>query len=288
MRQAKLANKLVKEKDISLKIFNKLLLKKFKTDVEKSAFKSATKLLIKLMKEEDLPRYVKNIQHLQQMINGKYYISIGENGFDILSNQNKVRYGGIIYVIKCVESLIRFQDISEEIYVGRTWKSKFGRFIDHISDAIKSYMRNFEMPNRLIECAILTAIEDYLRNKYKYDSTIRPLDDFINKIYKKNEWQIRQALKNIAKEIYSDYFTMKVLEVHRNYETTQDREVWWIKNYSRLIGDKIVRGTLSPNGLNMIDFPTRLGHKSLPMYDIVFLISLGYDGPNIYKMLDKY
>ena len=37
----------------------------------------------------------------------------------------------------------------------------------------------------------------------------------------------------------------------------------------------------------MIDFPTNLKHISLPIYDIILLISLGYDGPTINHMLRK-
>lgn len=282
-------NDLAKEKDISLKIFNILVQKEGKTIVEKRAFEVATRRLLKIMKKFDLPRYVKSKRHLQQMIDGKFYISKGQKGFEKFLEQNNVKHGGIIYYIKCKKDFIYFQLLIELIYIGRTWKSKLERFIEHVFDAINSYVENYEMPSRLLECAILLIIEEYLNKKYRYDLEISSLDDFIKyKILGKEKWRVRREIIKIAKKIYDKYFYVEILEIHRNYETTKEREVWWIKNYPRIINGKYVEGTLNPNGLNMVDFPTRLGHISLPMYDLVFVLSLGYIGPQMNEMLEKY
>ncbi len=283
-----LLNELANKKDISLKMFNKLAQLEYTSEVRIIAFIAATYVLQKLMEESDLPRYIKNKQHLQKMIDGNFYLSKGQEGFDKLSDQNDIKYGGIIYSIKYIKPMKVFLDLIEPIYIGRTWKTKFERFSEHVHDAIDSYMKNYEMPSRMIEHVILIAIENFLRSNKTYDSTISPLNDFIRKnILGKDKWQVKKVIIEIAKKLYGTYFNMEVIEVHRNYETTKDREVWWIKNYTRLIGGKLVQGTLNPKGLNMIAFATRLGHISLPIYDIVFLLSLGYDGPQINEMLKE-
>lgn len=284
-----LINELAKEKDISIEIFNNFAQKECTTNIEKTAFKTAALILKNLMDSSDLPRYVRDMKHLQRMLEGNFYLKRGESGFVSLADQENVIYGGIVYIIRPIKPLGIFKNVLIEIYIGVTWKTLRERFIEHTEDAIESYIINSDWPSRLIEYLILKALETYLTETYSYDSEISPLNDFIeNKILGKEKWQKKSEIEKIATILYNTYFHMEVIEAHRNYETAWSREIWNIKNYPLYISGESYQGTLYPNGLNMVISPTIPGYQTLPLYDIIFLISLGYIGPEINKMIREH
>ena len=284
----KLVIDLANNEDIILRIYEKIVNKNSITEVETKAYQIASYLLYQLINQRDLPRYVKSEQHLQQMIDGKFYLFKGEDGFERLLNQSTLDYGGIIYVIKCSIDISNLSNISDLIYIGRTWKSLFERFVEHVYDAITSYMENFTKPSRYLEYLILEVLEHFLKSKYDSNFEGSVLDDFIIKNFSgKEEWQFNKLIEEVADFLYKTYFVMEIIEIHRNYETTKNREVWQIKNFLHSVKGINLNGTLYPNGLNMVDFPTGGNYVSLPIYDIIFLISIGYIGPEINEMLQN-
>jgi hypothetical protein len=213
------------------------------------------------------------------MLDEKFYLKKCDSGFEKFTDQEDVKYGGIVYIIKPIEPLHISNDVLIEIYIGVTWKTLLERFIEHTTDAIESYLINFDWSNRLIECLILKALEIYLAENSLCDLEISLLfDHFNNEFFEMETWQKTTAIKKIATDLFNTYFCMEIIEVHRNYETAWSREAWYIQNYPLDINGKIYRGTLYPHGLNMVIFPTRPGFHSLPLYDILFLVSLGYKG----------
>ena len=274
------------ERDISLRLFKNLAQRMSITKIEKTIIKAACLVLLDTIKTYELPRFVKNKRHLQQMLDGKFFLIKGDPGFENLADQENVKYGGIIYIIRPIRTFCIFPGIIEEIYIGVTWKTLIDRFIAHTEDAINSYIEEDDWPNRLIEHLILGAMEDYLSNKYSCNSEISLVKQFIeSEILEKEKWEKSRIIKNIAENLYHTYFQMEILEVHRNYETAWYRERWYIENYPRKLNGKLVRGTLSPNGLNMVISPEKPGHRTLPLYDIIFLVCLGFIGPEINEMI---
>ena len=289
--QVQFINKLAKKTDISIRMFNNLAesYAGCTDNVELAAFKAASCILQNLMTMYDLPRFIRDQKHLQQMLDGKFYYKKGEIGFESLADQKNVMYGGIIYIIRPIKPLVIFKNTLTEIYIGVTWKTLIQRFIEHTEDAIEAYIINSDWPNRLIECLILRALEIYITETYSYSSEISPLSYFIEyKIMGKEKWQKKSEIEKIATILYNAYFQMEVIEAHRNYETAWSRETWNIKNYPLCINGENYQGTLYPNGLNMVISPTTPGYQTLPLYDIIFLVSLGYIGPELNEMIREY
>lgn len=284
-------NDLAGNNDISLRVFNALT-ETYLTnanDIELTAFEAAALMLYNLMTEYDLPRFVRDKDHLQQMIDGKFYLKRGESGFELLADQKNVRYGGIVYVIKPINQYVIFTDIFELIYIGVTWKTILERFIGHTEDAIKSYIKFDDWPNRLIEHLILRAMEDYLFDQYPCDSETSMIKQFIEfEISGKEKWEKKAVITNIARELFNNYFFMEIIEVHRNYDTAMPHERKLILDYSRELNGKTICGTLRPKGLNMMISPEKSGHITLPLYDIIFLVSLGFKVKKINEMIWEY
>ena len=287
-RVTKISN-LAKERDINLRMFKKQANQKRINTIEKVTFEAAMCILYNLMMIYDLPRFVRDDRHLQKMLDGKFFLKKGEKGFENLIDQKNVKYGGIVYIIRPIESFCIFPGIIEEIYIGVTWKTLIVRFIEHTEDAINSYIEEYDWPNRLIEHLILRAMEDYLSIKYTYTSEISLVRQFIeSEILEKEKWEKSRIIKDIAEDLYNTYFQIEVLEAHRNYETAWYRERWYIENYPRKLNGIIIQGTLYPNGLNMVISPEKPGHRALPLYDIIFQVCLGYIGPEINEMISDH
>ena len=284
-------NELIEKNDISIRMFNALTGRYLSSSnrVELTAFEAATGMLCNLIRTTSLPRYIKDKKHLQKMILGGFYLRKGDKGFAELANQINVRYGGIIYIIKPVKQFCVFPNILTLIYIGVTWKTLLVRFTEHVEDAVDSYMKDSDWSSRWIERLIQTAMEDFFKLQYPYISGISPLKHFIDsEISGKEEWEKKNIIKKIAETLYHTYFDMEVIEVHRNYETALPRESWYIKNFTHSIKGKFLKGSLCPNGLNMVTSPRTSRHKTLPLYDIIFLISLGWAGPRINDMIQKH
>jgi hypothetical protein len=281
--------KLARQLDISLRMFRSISEKKFTNEIEQTAFNTACLVILDTIRNYDLPRYVKNKNHLQIMLDGKFFLKKDELGFEDLADQINVIYGGIVYIIQPIEPLNISNDVLTEIYIGVTWKTLIERFIEHTEDAIESYLENFEWSNRLIERLILKALEKYLVETYSFDIEISPLFVYFNnKFLEMEQWQQTAEIKKIAKFLFNTYFCIEVIEAHRNYETAWSRETWYIKNFPLRINGKRYQGTLFPNGLNMVISSPRPGFHSLPLYDILFIVSLGYIGRDINPMVQKH
>ena len=271
---------------ISLKIFNKITVRYQNSQVEREAFIGASLILNNLIKKRKYPRYIRSTVHYQQLISGKYYLKKGASGFEKLARQTDIIYGGIIYILRCRLRLSGIFANIELIYIGRTWKTKKQRFIDHVWDAINTYVEKCGVNSRYIEKLIILAIKYVIRENPEIYSEIPSLDlMFKRDDYRRDNCYVRNVINKIADLLFHEYFTMEIAEVHKNYETTSKREVFWIRNFPRTVNGKSVEGTLYPKGLNMIDHETKNDTLSLPLYDMVFAISLGFNGPEINKFL---
>ena len=102
------------------------------------------------------------------------------------------------------------------------------------------------------------------------------------------KWQRKAEIKEIATKLYISYFDMEVIEAHRNYETAWVRESWNIENYPLCINGISCKGTLYPNGLNMVKSSKYSGYRTLPLYDILFLVFLGYIGREINELIREH
>ena len=281
--------KLANKKGICLRIFDNLTAKYQKSLVRRKALEGASLILINLIKEKGYPKYVRNKEHYQQLIGGKYYLKKGDSGFEQLANQKNITYGGIIYILRSNIQFSGIFDNIELIYLGRTWKTKKQRFIDHVWDSINSYVERSGENSRYIEKLIILAIKDVIRKNPEINLLIPSLDLlFKNEIYYRDNYYIRNLINKIAELLYNEYFSMEIIEVHKNYETTSRREVLWIRKFHRRFNGKVINGTLYPNGLNMIDHETKLSTLSFPLYDMAFAISLGFIGPEINDMLLRF
>ncbi|GAH31783.1 unnamed protein product, partial [marine sediment metagenome] len=77
---------------------------------------AASCILQNLMTMYDLPRFIRDQKHLQQMLDGKFYYKKGEIGFESLADQKNVMYGGIVYIIRPIKPLVIFKNTLTEIY----------------------------------------------------------------------------------------------------------------------------------------------------------------------------
>jgi len=282
---------LAQEHDISIKIFEHFACKENRCRTDQVKFDIGCLILIETIKLYSFPRFIKNKQHLQQMIDGEFYYKKGDNEFDSFMRQSSTKYGGIVYAIKPIKGYLSkiFQKLREEIYIGVTWKSLIDRFIEHLEDAVNAYIEENDMPSRYIEHLLLSALEDYLSKICSFDEDISILQRFIEtELLGAEKWKKNHILKNLGRNLFESYFQMEALEVHRNYETAWIRERWNIENYTREQNGKLIKGTLFPKGLNMVRSPKSPNHKSLPLYDIIFAISQGYNAREINKMINKY
>ena len=85
-----------------------------------------------------------------------------------------------------------------------------------------------------------------------------------------------------ADSLLNKYFESKILEKHYTKIDVCDREKWYKENYPDSYG------TVFPYGLNMNSNAEGVKkYVALPMYDIIFMISLGYRVPRISKSLKK-
>jgi hypothetical protein len=269
-----LIDSLSKNKKITLNMFRNIASDESMTELELVQFKTTAIVLKNLIQETDLPRYIKSTKMLQMMIDGKYYISKGEKNFERLLENDSERFGGIIYDIKCKDLKSVFSNLSERHYIGRTWMSDFDRFIGHIKDSLDPENKH----TRFIEKAIRLALKDAKKNPDElWDET----KDF-------NDVQQQAKLEEIANLLIKEYFEVNTIELHRNYETTRGREAGYIKNFKHHVEGRLIIGTKNPKGLNM--YETGAGaddFKSLPLYDIAFMLALGQNVKNITEQLNS-
>ena len=256
--------KVARDKNIKLKMFNKQLenLIASPTQVKSFIFKSSCSLLQRLIVQSKLPILERNSY---QTSLGESFIKRGEKGFEIFSN-----YSDIIYEIR---SLIKM-GTNSDIYIGHTEKDIIRRFEYHIDDAINGYALEWDFPSRMIEKAILIAIREEINND---------LGVFIED-YQSKPIHIRLGVKKKLADILSTkYFEISILEKHYTKEKLSDREKWYKENYPNS------NGTVFPYGLNMHSYIESGGkYIALPLYDIAFMISLGFRVPEISKLIKKF
>ena len=252
----------VKTKGINLKMFFDQV-KRFKatpSDLKKEVLRVAAILLQELIAQRDLP-ILKNRTYQTSL--GKSYVQRGEDGFDYFR-----AYTHVIYEI---QSLIEI-GTDTDIYIGHTEKDIRNRFEYHVDISLKSYGKKGEFPSRLIEKAILLGISEEVSDLDHFFSEYQSLP-----LYK--QINIREKLTNT---LLDKYFTINILEKHYTKEKVSAREKWYKENYPD--ND----GTVNPHGLNMHSNLEHVGeYISLPLYDIAFMISIGYRGYEIAKFIRK-
>ncbi|MFW9987663.1 MAG: hypothetical protein ACFFC3_03325 [Candidatus Odinarchaeota archaeon] len=269
--------KMANEKNIKLQMFFQELerYKTSKNDFERNAFITATKNLQNLILVDEIPVLMKNSY---QTSLGKSYISKGEKGFDHFYS-----YVEVIYEIHCLFDM----GTESDSYIGHTEKELSQRFEYEIQKAIDYYLELGEFPSRLIEQAILKAIEmevilvgiNVLGVKNK---KFNDLYHFL-KLYSTLRGQIKFNIrKRLANTLLYKYFETDILEKHYTKMYVCDREKWYKQNYPTS------NGTIYPYGLNMSsNIESVKKYVALPLYDIAFMLSLGYRVPRISNILKK-
>ena len=268
---------LANEKRIKLKMFTQQLeiFKNYTTNSERTVFMTATKSLQDLILVGKIPVFINNSY---QTSLGRSYISRGEKGFDHFYS-----YAEVIYEHRCLFDM----NTKTDIYIGHTEKTIRKRFEYEIEKAINEYNELGEIPSRLIEQAILIATEKevsavgvkiYGVENEKYND----LDHFLSVYLSLQESFKFNIRKQLADSLLKKYFETNILERHYSKIDVCDREKWYKQNYPDS------DGTVNPFGLNMnSNVESVKKYIALPMYDIAFMLSLGYRVPKISKLLKK-
>jgi len=258
-----------KKEAINIKSFRSLYNQYQESEIKQKIFKNATDSLFKLVDRVKLPRYIADRELIQLMVGSKYYLKQGESGFERFIGE---LYGGIIYDIICKLIPEVFSDLVGKNYIGRTHKSKFERMMEHVEASLNPYKNH----TRKIEKAIITAL------KQEYNIYL-----LWEQYYRLSYGMKRKELQKLTKLLLDKYFDVDIIEVHKNYYTTYKREEFYIKSYKHYVNGKLTIGTKDPNGLNMVISSGPLKYISLPLYDIAFMIALGYRPKLIAKILNK-
>ncbi|MFX0139839.1 MAG: hypothetical protein ACFFDN_39730, partial [Candidatus Hodarchaeota archaeon] len=191
-------------------------------------------------------------------------------------------WGGMIYDIRCKGQFDFYSKFYDRHYLGRTHKSRIRRFIEHIEDSLDPY----SLHTRKIELAIIEAIKDLIKSKPEKfgDNLLDFWEDYISIPY----YAQRSLLLSLGYELLDNYFDIEILEVHKSYSTTPKHEGKLIKYYQHHVKGDLTMGTLYPNGLNMIVTSSSDNYIAIPMYDVGFMLSLGYKLFDIQKALKKH
>jgi len=254
--------KTAKDKGIKLKMFFQQL-QEFKdppSDIKRVIFESSAILLQKIITQGNLP--VLEARTYQTSL-GKSYIKRGEEGFDYFN-----LYSHVIYEIHSLFNM----GTDTDIYIGHTEKAIKRRFEYHIDDSIKGYAKEWDFPSRMIEKAILLAIRKEVIDLEQFITEYQALS--IDK-----RLSVRDKLADI---LLNKYFKINILEKHYTKNKVSEREKWYKENYPNY------NGTVFPYGLNMHSYAESVGeYVALPLYDIAFMISIGYRVPEISKIIIK-
>jgi len=269
----KLFNSLISKaynKKISLKGFIFLASQPYLSQVEQSIFRKTTIMLESFIDNDEFPKYIATTTLTQLMLDGKTYLTKQDLGFQKAKEQY---YGGIIYDITCKLPLHLFPNFSGKHYLGRTHKRKIERLMEHIDEALKPE----DNKNRLLLQAILTALEQEGFNVVELQNEYNSLKLFLKNL----------LLKELVMILMEKYFDMDIIEIHTNYHTAPAREKYYTKNYKHYIHSIMTVGTKTPNGLNMSQHGGSVqNYIALPLYDIAFMITLGYNETEIAERLN--
>lgn len=269
----KLINSLISKannKKINLKSFIFLASQPYISQVEQTIFKKAIIMLNTLIDNDEFPKYIPTTTLTQLMLDGKTYLTKLDLGFQKAKEQY---YGGIIYDITCKLPLHLFPNFSGKHYFGRTHKGKIKRLMEHIDEALKPE----DSKNRLLLQAILIVLEQEGYNIVELQNEYSSLNPFFKNL----------LLERLVLILIEKYFDIDIIEIHTNYHTAPAREKYYIKDYRHSVHDRMTVGTKTPKGLNMIESGGSI-HKyiSLPLYDIAFMIALGYNETEIAERLN--
>jgi len=260
-----------KNKKINIKGFAFLASQPYKSHVEDVIFKKACIMLETLIDKEEFPKYVNTVNLTQIMLDGKTYLTKNDPEF---KKATKKHYGGIIYDIICKLPQKLFPNFSGKHYLGRTHKRKINRLMEHIDDALAPKNNK----NRLLLQAILFALEQEGYNIVELQNDYISLNPFFKNL----------LLEELVLILLETYFDINIIEIHTNYHTTPAREKYHIKNYKHKVHGKYTEGTKTPKGLNMIEAGGSIyKYISLPIYDIAFMIIMGYHETDIAKILNN-
>jgi len=259
------------KKRISLKGFIFLASQPYISQVEQTIFKKAIIMLNTLIDNNEFPKYIPTTTLTQLMLDGKTYLTKQDLGFQKAKEQY---YGGIIYDITCKLPLQLFPNFSGKHYLGRTHKRKIKRLMEHIDEALKPE----DSKNRLLLQAILIALEQEGYNIVELQNEYSSLNPFFKNL----------LLERLVLILIEKYFSIDIIEIHSNYHTAPAREKYYIKDYRHSVHDRMTVGTKTPKGLNMIESGGSI-HKyiTLPLYDIAFMIALGYNETEIAKIINS-
>lgn len=261
--------KKAKDKKINVKIFVDIATTPRKSKIDQVVFRKASLILEGLIDKSEFPRFVSQRKLIQLTVDGRGYLKLGDPEFE---RSKSLPYGGIVYDIVCKPPLYLYPFLAGRHYIGRTHKSSFKRMRGHIEGSLTSVKNT-----RLIEQAIIAALElegyNIERLRIEYEALI--------------PWMKEMLLNNLTEILLEKYFDIAIIEVHLNYHTTPFREKWYIKNLHHHVNGKLTIGTKKPNGLNMIESGgSTVKYIALPLYDIAFMVALGYSEVKIMSIIN--
>jgi len=297
--QKKIEN-IAESENIKVKIFKKIAQKTFETKYEKAAFIAASSQLLDLVEKKDLPIYgafmvQKQMDDFIVDPNEPNYYTRDHKKFIEWVNQNVHKYAEIIYIISPLTG-VKLSKTDE--YIGRTRSTKDGRFEGHIKDVLISYFKDMKAPSRPIEKLLFIVMEEVVANE-KYERELEiygcdSLNEFLDVYKKLHKHQKKIIREQMVKILLRDYFKMEIVEVHRTFRESANREQYYKKKYTYKgrvdeKGDLLI-GTVFDVGLNPnAKLEGILDYVSIPLYDVAFLISMGYNIKEITKLLrDNY
>lgn len=271
------------------KLYNKLL------EYSKSVIEN---FLLSLKQISDKFSTKSNIQpDLRNWVDIPGYKVKGQADFEKIS-KNPLKYGYKYVLYKLESKLTPYLNLP---YIGYT-KSFNRRIKNHIDDTLNSKIKSIktgEEISRYLMKATCLALEMELNLIQTEIQRIEPQVDEYNiqdlqaisnwLDFNRGSWKSQKLYNFIIEEVIKKHFKITKLEVHKERYTALSHEYDLTQNYIHYIKDKKVKGTIWPNGLNMVSGGSG-GSKlevELPICDYVALVSLGVKHEKIIKILNS-
>lgn len=221
----------------------------------------------------------------------------GQADFEKIS-KNPLKYGYKYVLYKLESKLIPYLNLP---YIGYT-KNFNRRIKNHIDDTlnskIKSIMTGEEISRYLMKATCL-ALEMELNSIQTEIQQIEPQidEDNIQDLqaisnwldFNRGSWKSQKLYNFIIEKVIKKHFKITKLELHKERYAALSHEYDLTQNYIHYIKDKKIKGTLWPNGLNMVSGGSG-GSKlevELPIFDYIALVSLGVKHEKIIKILNS-
>jgi len=256
------------------------------TKIGRETYKAIKNLMKTLEKEKMYKLYTS--EDIIKDEKGREYLSYNDPDFQTafkLYKKGKKQYGGLLYTIR----------VMGNFYVGLTERRLKERFIEHIIDSMRYYVRAEGDINNPGYGKFQQAIVFVLENILGYD--VEKLYEELKYLSYTNQYEKRwQSINEILDNI-EPFIESRIIEIHYGTDKLGVREKHYTKNFPNMdlygITGTVLGGIeidfldLKREGLNMVYGGGGSGFKTFPIYDIAIMIALGLSAPKISEILQK-